>query len=77
MGQQTTTPPPETGAATKRKGGRPRGTTRGGENARKYGIRLPGPEAERLEAAAQAEGIPPGAWISRAVRRALEALDAE
>lgn len=41
---------------------------------RKYGISLPGPEAHRLEAAAAAEGIRPGAWIRRAVLRALEAL---
>ena len=74
MTDRQDTPPPETGEATKRKGGRPPGTTRGGDKARKYGIRLPGPEAERLEAAAQAEGIPPGAWIYRAVLRALQAL---
>lgn len=39
---------------------------------KKYGISLPGPEAARLDAAARAEGIRPGAWIVRAVRRALE-----
>lgn len=42
--------------------------------AKKYGISLPGPEAARLDAAALAEGIRPGAWIVRAVRRALEGL---
>lgn len=63
------TPPPETGAATKRKGGRP---PIGGPPAKRYSVRLPGPEAQRLEAAAEAEGILPGAWMYRAVRRALE-----
>lgn len=45
-----------------------------GPPGKKYGIRLTGPEAARMEAAAAAEGISPGAWILRAVRRALEAL---
>lgn len=43
-----------------------------GPPGKKYGIRLPGAEAARLDAAAESEGIRPGAWILRAVRRALE-----
>ena len=76
---QAAAPPPETGAATTPKpgwGGKRPGAGRQAPEipGRKYGISLPGAEARRLEAAAAAEGIRPGAWIRRAVLRALEAL---
>lgn len=71
------TPPPETGAATKsgRGGKRPGAGRKPGQGppGKKYGISLPGPEAARLDAAAQNEGIRPATWIVRAVRRALDA----
>lgn len=76
------TPPLETGAATKKPGrggkrpgaGRPPGSLGYGGAARKFGISLPGELADRLDATAAAEGIRSGAWIRRAVIRALEAL---
>ena len=73
------TPPPETGAATKKSGrggkrpgaGRKKGT---GPPGKKYGISLPGIEAARLDEAAQNEGLRPATWIVKTIRRALDAL---
>lgn len=63
----------KSGRGGKRPGaGRPPGTKKPGPESRIFTIRLTGEEAEKLVTAAETEGIRPGAWILRAVRKALD-----